>query len=127
MKYDHNYRKALKNGKEVHDAAFIGINFKTVMKDDGMTLTSEKPYYPSVMTQEQEHFKAYLTEVMNAATGNILRTPDWLLGDLQVRMHYFLRRKKQKLCRGNVRNLSFKKLLSSMVIGSIKSTFCSMT
>ena len=119
MKYDHNYRKALKNGKEVHDAAFIGINFKKVMKDDGMTLTSEKPYYPSVMTQEQEHFKAYLTEVMNAATGNILRTPDWLLGDLQVRMHYFLRRKKQKLCRGNVRNLFF---LKTFILPITKST-----
>ena len=105
MKYDHNYRKALKNGKEVHDAAYVGIKFNALMNDNGLTVTSEKPYYPSVMTQAQENSKAYLTEIMTAATGNLLRTPDWLKGDLQVRMHYFLRRKKQKLCRGNVRNL----------------------
>ena len=105
MKYDHNYRKALKNGKEVHDAAYLDINFKKVMKDDGLTITSEKPYYPSVITQTQEHTKTYLTETMTAATGNLLRTPDWQKGDLQVRMHYFLRRKKQILCRGNVRNI----------------------
>ena len=100
-----NYRKALKNGKEVHDAAFVDINFKALMYDNGLTITSEKPYHPSVMTQKQENSKAYLTELISTATDNLLRTPDWNKGDLQVRLHYFLRRKKQKLCKGNVRNL----------------------
>ena len=49
-----NYRKALKNGKEVHDAAFVDINFKALMYDNGLTITSEKPYYPSVMTQKHQ-------------------------------------------------------------------------
>merc|ERR1719433_1718652 len=56
------------------------------------------------MTQKQENSKAYLTELISTATGNLLRTPDWNKGDLQVRLHYFLRRKKQKLCKGNYQN-----------------------
>ena len=101
---NHNFRKAVKNGKEVHDAAYLSINYRERMTGDiGKIITKEKPYYQSVMTQKQETHRAFLTEQLNSATGNLLRTPDWHSGDLESRLQYFLRRKKQKLCSGNVR------------------------
>ena len=101
---NHNFRKAVKNGKEVHDAAYLSMNYRERMTGDiGKIITKEKPYYQSVMTQKQETHRAFLTEQLNSATGNLLRTPDWHSGDLESRLQYFLRRKKQKLCSGNVR------------------------
>ena len=110
----------MKNGKEVHDAAFLSINFRKRMTGDiAKIVTKEKPYYPNVMTQEQENNRAFLTEQVNSATGNLLRNPDWHSGDLESRMQYFLRRKKQKLCSGNVRNLFF---LKTFILPITKST-----
>ena len=72
-------------------------------------MTNEKPYFPNVITQPQEDDLKEKTKVFENSSGhNLLREDtDWAGLDLQLRMTYFLRRKKQKLCAGIVRYLKF--------------------
>merc|ERR1712141_663901 len=65
-------------------------------------MTNEKPYFPNVITQPQEDDLKEKTKVFENSSGhNLLREDtDWAGLDLQLRMTYFLRRKKQKLCAG---------------------------
>ena len=72
-------------------------------------MTNEKPYYPNIITQPQEDDLKEKTKVFEDSSGhNLLKEDtDWAGLDLQIRMTYFLRRKKQKLCAGIVRYLNF--------------------
>ena len=103
------HRKAIKQGKEEHDRAYMKDLIWHEIWPNTRPMTNEKPYYPNVITQPQEDDLKIKTKVFEDSSGhNLLKeNTDWAGLDLQIRMTYFLRRKKQKLCAGTVRYLNF--------------------
>ena len=72
--------------------------------DTHLVTTSEIPYYSSNEgTKHREIRRSFRTKQMSDHHGNLLTRPDWHHTDLQLRLAYLLRRKKQELCKGIVR------------------------
>ena len=102
-------RKAIKIGKEVHDREYMKIDFDVRIAgtpDTHLVTTSEIPYYSSNEgTKHREIRRSFRTNQMSNHHGNLLTRPDWHHTDLQIRLAYLLRRKRQELCKGIVRVL----------------------
>ena len=75
-------------------------------------MTKKIPYYPTLITDKQERRKFGLVNYSESFDGNHLPDDrDWEGTDLQTRMSYFLRWRKQELCQGTVSYYFFKYLV----------------
>ena len=82
------------------------IDFDVRMKgtpDTTLVTTNEIPYSSNEGTQHREIRRSFRIQQMRNHVGNLLTRPDWHHTDLQLRLAYLLRRKKQELCKGIVR------------------------
>ena len=96
------FRKALKRGKDDHDKAFMELNMNKMIFQPPVT-TNKTPYYSTLITDAQENKKAELVNYFETFSGNHLPDDrDWEGTDLQTRLSYFLRWRKQQLCKGTV-------------------------
>ena len=85
------------------------IDFDVRMKgtpDTTLVTTNEIPYSSNEGTQHREIRRSFRIQQMRNHVGNLLTRPDWHHTDLQLRLAYLLRRKKQELCKGIVRVLT---------------------
>ena len=99
------FRKALKNGKEDHDKAYLEIDLDIVKSIRPHVTTKKTPYSPNVMTDAQEKKKLEFVNYFENFHGNhIPDDRDWegTGTDLQGKLTYYLRWRKQELCQGTV-------------------------
>ena len=79
------------------------VNWDERILPGNIISVNDVPYHPNVATEPQEKIRASKVHQMSTAHYNILNsTKDWNDNDLMGRMNIFLRRKKQKICRGTV-------------------------
>ena len=98
-------RKALKNGKEDHDKAYLEIDLDIVKSIQPHVTTKKTPYSPNVMTDAQEKKKLELVNFFETYHSNLIPDDrDWegTGTDLQGKLTYYLRWRKQELCQGTV-------------------------
>ena len=98
-------RKALKNGKEDHDKAYLEIDLDIVKSIRPHVTTKKTPYSPNVMTDAQEKKKLELVNQFENFHGNLIPDDrDWEGADtdIQGKLTYYLRWRKQELCQGTV-------------------------
>ena len=81
----------------------MDVNWDERILPGNIISVNDVPYHPNVATEPQEKIRASKVHQMSTAHYNILNsTKDWNDNDLMGRMNIFLRRKKQKICRGTV-------------------------
>ena len=80
----------------------MDINWDERILPGNIISVNDVPYHPNVATEPQEKIRASKVHQMSTAHYNILNSKDWQNNDLMGRMNIFLRRKKQKICRGTV-------------------------
>ena len=101
--------KAVKRGKDNHDKAFMQLDLNIMTSIRPPVMTKKIPYSLTLITDEQERRKLGLVNYFESFNGNHLPdNRDWEGTDLQTRMSYFLRWKKQELCQGKVSYHFFK-------------------
>ena len=98
----------MKRGKNDHDKAFMELDLNKMTSVRPPVMTKKIPYSPTLITDEQERRKLGLVNYFESFNGNHLPdNRDWEGTDLQTRMSYFLRWRKQELCQGTVSYVSF--------------------
>ena len=101
-------RKNIKKAKEEHDIEYMGLDpilFKFKRDEPPWPQLNEIPYDPdsSANTEIAIQNREFRTSLFSTNYKNLLRTNGtWLENDLMPRMNFFLRRKSQNICKGNV-------------------------
>ena len=82
----------------------MSVNFSQPMQN--CVKINEKPYLPNTLTRKQEFVLNDYTKMVSNSYQNLLTIDDsqFQTNDLPIRLDFALRRKIQKLCRGQVSN-----------------------